>query len=177
MAEILTVFADASFKDGYAGYAIWGRGSGEKRVEKAFPVEWKVASSDEAEAIALFHGVKIVLDDLAVPGELIVVAQSDCLSALTKLRTIGGQPAKTSDCYIWYAKQAVTGEQHRYLMMAKQALKDHKAKLYLKHVKGHQGGFGARTLVNRWCDQKAAEARRLAEELLGPKESVDALLS
>ena len=166
-AVVITVFADASYKNGAAGYAVWGRSNGPSKLEYSNPIKWLVRSSDEAETIALAHAIILGLENFHVVGdEAILVAESDCLSALTKMRLIGGVPSKTSDCKIGMCAKEPEGDQLRFILRAGEELKVRNVKLYLKHVRGHKGGFAVRTTVNRWCDTMAKEARVKAEEYL-----------
>ncbi len=129
--KYITVFADAS----HCPYTrAWGYG---------FWVKWGVPAKSAyrsgggqhcpnatvAESQALEAALRWILEEIT-PREArgkILVAQSDCTGALSKLRPI--------------------------LKEVKKTLKLEKA--YTKHVKGHQGFGNARSAVNEICDQKA----------------------
>lgn len=166
--NIITVFADASYKNHVAGYAIWGRGPKSMSfLEFSQAIPWLVETSDEAETLALAHAISAALDRFASDKkDNIIVAESDCLGALAKMRLIGGIPAKSSDRPIGSVSKMPEGTVFDFLRRAKEKLHMYDAKLYLKHVKGHVGGPEARSSVNRWCDRTAKEARLRAEKLL-----------
>lgn len=160
--NLITVFADASFMDGDAGYAIWCRGQGGSRYHASQPITWTCEHIGEAETVALATAIISGIAHLPLRYGGVIVAQSDSLRTLDLFASMGAIPSvgksdrpirpnpNGSPTQIVFAYDA---------MLHAQAIG---AKVYLKHIKAHTGSGDTRSRVNEWCDRHAKVARRAA---------------
>lgn len=134
----ITVFADASFRDGCAGYAFFVRD--EKRiVKRAYTyVPAPCPSSVTAELTAMVHALAYAITLFEhSPGDRIS-AQTDCTYVIDRFEL---------------EDRDVT----RNLMHDIRSLG---ISVHWKHIKAHTGASDRRSYVNRWCDRAAKTMMR-----------------
>jgi ribonuclease HI len=162
--NLITVFSDASWRDGAAGYAFWSRNN-TMWFNGYHPINWPVATNVEAECIALCEAIVLSLDALPHQAGVIIVAQSDSVQALGLMKSFGGYVSKGTDCPI--ANHQGTKTARDFAKNTQLRIHQSWGQLWLKHVKGHQGkGSGDRAGANIWCDRHATIARKEAEQHL-----------
>lgn len=157
MATLITVFADASLREGHSHYGYWfkstlhcSQGSGKKTAH----------SIEHAELIGICHGIASAIKTHGEVGEIALVVQCDNLSALGLLKTLGNaKQASTSPIDIpprkkWHPDEAQLIEELRSKLL--------EVPIWLKHVKGHTSKRDGRSGVNRLTD-------RLSKGLPAPK--------
>jgi|GEM_PF-1988206 len=162
----LTIFADASiYVDEMAsGWGGWARGDDRDPILAGGPAKFsKDSSIVELWALALFIE-QLVDGEYMSEADKSIILQSDSLHALQMLnaelpnswasiRKHGGADIKRAATIPQEAKEPID--------RIGAALK-HCDVVYLRHVKGHQGGRHARSWVNEQCDRRAKkEARAL----------------
>lgn len=145
----VSMFADASFceESGTIGWAVWARN--DERVKKWSGVEKTSrpdASSNYAEAVAVFKGVARVIEEFK-PDSIHVV--TDSLAVIDVIK----RPSRNipRDPKAW---QLQFQDQLFELLKGK--------RITAKHVKGHNGQETPRKWVNRWCDIEARKQMRKA---------------
>lgn len=134
--KYITIFADASFcPDTKAwGYGFWVKWGAPAQTHVGHGGGAHCPGSLEAEVRALEAALEWITSE-CIPGDTkgkFIVVQSDCTGALARIQQKFGE------------FKYVTGA----------------ARVYTKHVKGHQGYKCARSSVNTLCDRKAGEHMR-----------------
>jgi ribonuclease HI len=161
----LTLFADASWHDGFAGWGCWMKGDGMgDSITAGGAFEERMHGSNVAELAAIERALNVAKERNLLPR--VVMIQSDCTAALTVIKTL-------------YPQSPISvkpGERPVFIPMAKRKKMDRPeiraitdklvehlkgCEIIIRHVKGHQGGKG-RAWVNRLCDKIAKEGRRKA---------------
>jgi ribonuclease HI len=158
----LTIFADASiYADrSIAGWGGWARGDDREPVVFGGP-----APFDRDSAIVELWALALMAQHLNQTGYLrdgdtSILLQSDSIGALAALRNKLPQayPAKGSDVAISRMNKVKAQAVEPLRIIG--GLLSRASVIYVKHVRGHQGGGAARSWVNEACDRRAkAEAR------------------
>lgn len=157
MPTLITVFTDASFRAGYAGFGYWFKSSQRTQTGSGSA---EVLTNNEAELLACLCGMRAALEGHSTTADPALIVQSDSLVALGTLYTLGvGVPAKSSTHRIERRSRISPSEQ-----AAVQSFLNEYGSFpcWLKHVKGHSGGC-SRTYVNGWTDELARKARLALE--------------
>ncbi len=127
---LVTIYTDASFKDGLGGWAVWIR-SNEGRIVKAGRCPPYVTNALQAEVCAIYCGLHLAVK--AWPHATAFLVRTDCQGACFDPR----RPHRSEQL-----------DRLRQLMSA--VLGDRR--LHHKWVKGHQRGNGVQAYLNRQCD-------------------------
>jgi ribonuclease HI len=163
--QLMTVFSDASFSSGKAGWAAWAKFRGEKFTMSS-GITFPVKTISDAETIALCSAILRCIEKFDLL-DTIVVAQSDSTDALGALRWaefISGNTrlirvAKSSDVHPSLPKK-VEGVRRAFAERAFAEIRERNLTIYLKHVRAHTGKDDARSWVNEWCDKEAKKQMR-----------------
>lgn len=159
--NIVTIFSDASFKDGFAGYAYWIKFDSETTIKYSQACSYKCDNIGDVETIALCMAIKRALHERE---NLIIVAQSDSKDALETFIKYGAIQAKTSDIKLY--RSNYRGKLRENLVqLTMEKVKSTNSTLYLKHIRSHKGISSPRSAVNTWCDKAAGKARIRAEQI------------
>lgn len=158
----LTVFADASIQPKFisAGWGGWVRGDDRKPLFGSGRAPYRGDTSlVELSALVLWLE-RLYKDRYFSPADTHISLQSDSLGALQRLKALPNTHAthNSGDARIT-SPILPTGE---YLLWAErlQAITTHCDVIYLKHVRGHQGGKHSRSWINERCDTLAKKAAR-----------------
>lgn len=163
MPQIITVISDASYREGFGGYAvviITSNGGKQYSV----PVRFQVNNIGQIETMALCDGIMTALAEFSAGVDVIVVAQSDNIQVLSLLAHYGGIPAKGTDTPITAAPQR-DELMNTFAAATLRMVREHDGKLYLKHVRGHTQCMKGRSQANRYCDLLAGRARKNSERM------------
>ncbi len=152
---LITVFSDASVKDGKAGYGYWFKSAHASSYGYG---DLPTAHVPTAELQGICAGMRAALQAHAdFKGDLAFVVQCDNLQALGALIPgLNARPAKTSPHPIYTVK--VWTQPLRDELQALRKKLD-RTPVYLKHVKGHRGTRDARSAVNTLTDRLARKGR------------------
>lgn len=144
----VTLYTDASLKEGVASWAIWARSS-EGRLVQSGEYPGYCAKSDHAEAYAILMGIKAILAKWkGVHG---IQVNSDSRNALDIVRYMAPTASDPVMCGIQVSIEAELGRDYN--------IDSEGVKLRAKWVKGHQWGGGVRAWLNNACDRIAKKAR------------------
>ena len=163
--QIVTVFSDASYASGKAGWAFWAKHQGETlRVSRG--ITFRVDSISDAETIALCTAIMRSVEHFNL-RDAIVVAQSDSTDALGSLLYAGWangknqffRVAKNTDVRPQIPKK-VNSIRATFCKRVLDLVAERNITVYLKHVRAHTGKDNARSHVNAWCDQEAKKRMR-----------------
>lgn len=152
---LITVFSDASFRDGCVGHGYWIKSKHKETTNKGFALADSVNS---AELTGCLRALEIAVHlHSHIEGEKAYIVQCDSLAALGALITRGvGIAAKTSPIPI-PARNSLTQQEDERIT---EFLSAHpNLTIWLKHVKGHTAGRDGRSGVNRTVDRLARQAR------------------
>lgn len=155
MNLLITVFSDASFQDGVAGFHFWFKSRITREIGSGSKGE--VATTAEAELLGILAGVSAA--KAAHPGgDPDYVIQCDSVHALGILLTVArARTAKSSPLKFHPVRNLRPGEQSAADRIRAAAGSGH---LWLKHVKGHTSRDDPRSFLNRKMDQGASAARK-----------------
>lgn len=158
----LTVFADASYfpDQGVAGWGGWARRDDTEPWVHGGPLTPNPDTTVlELEALAIWLQVLHAKNWLQASDEAILI-QSDSLGALQSIRGVirNTWSVKSSDNRIHPNKKRVASHQPALEVLT--PLLTPREVVYLKHVKGHQGGGTPRNYVNELCDRRAKKEAR-----------------
>lgn len=154
---MITVFGDASFKDGVSGGGYWFKshlasGNGQLKLR---------ATSDnhEAELEILLEAMRIAVRHEAHASQPVpmLIIQSDSMAALGAMLLKTDAVAAKKSIPIPYRRRVTSGE-GQILAAMRNEFGGHK--IYLKHVKGHTSGADPRSYINRQVDRAARQAMR-----------------
>lgn len=151
---LITVFSDASFKDGIAGWGFWFKSSHGTGVgDGAAPA----FSAAHAELLGILAAAAEAVRCHQDCGPLALLIQCDSQAALGAFLHLGmARVARSSPMPISRRKQLAREERDALLRFRAQ----HPAiPIYLKHVKGHSKNGDARSWVNGYTDKLASTAR------------------
>lgn len=167
----LTIFTDAALcpRSGASGWGAWMKGGGEASITVGGQISDLLFSSSEAEARAGANAFAVAKGrGLLKPGS-VVMWQSDSLTALRWL--LGSYPLSRDRP----AKDGISAGKPKGLSATAKAspgatelariCKELKLRVFVRHVKGHQGGPN-RQWVNRRCDEVAGEHMRMRRQLI-----------
>lgn len=157
--NLITVFADASFWEGDAGYAVWCRGDGEARHQFSAAITWGVEHIDEAETVALSMAITDGLKYLPFQHGGSVVAQSDSLRTLNLFAHYGAKISHRLSDRTIFPQEYGSPLQHIFVKDAMLHASEAGATVWLKHIKAHTGKHEPRSQVNEWCDREAKKRR------------------
>lgn len=160
----LTIFADASLytDHGVVGWGGWARGDEREPVLHGGSAPfYRDSAIAELWALALF-AERLVGEGYITPADKAVIVQSDSLSGLNminaKVPNSWATKKKGQGSDILRAKK-VKPEAAAAIDRLAKAL-SHADVIYLRHVKGHEGGKHARSWVNEQCDRRAKKEAR-----------------
>lgn len=163
----ITIFADASIYPTRraAGWGGWARGDDRKSVALggALPFGNCTTVAELQALAAMLEGLRA--EGYMTDADTSVILQSDSLTALANLnlRLTNSFTSRRSGGVEIHRAKAVKPEAEEPIARIKAAL-DHATVVYLRHVKGHQGGQHTRSWVNEQCDRRAkAEAKGAAK--------------
>lgn len=145
----VTLYTDASLKDGKASWAIWARSS-EGRLVHSGEYPGPCAVSDHAEAYAILMGIKAVL--VAWEGVIGIQINSDSKNALAAVTYMAPTPRDRVLADIQEQVETALGRDY--------ARHEGGVRIRTKWVKGHQLGSGVRAWLNNACDRIAKKARQ-----------------
>lgn len=153
---LVTVFSDASLKDGKAGFGYWFKSS-HASADGSAAGDREFQNSCQAEFIGITVAIAAAVK--AHPGQRIdFVVCCDNINALALFMDIGARFAKTSKLKAYPSRKMVR-EFRRELDQVHALLQG--GKVWLKHVKGHSSKKDcARSWVNNLTDKLAGKARR-----------------
>lgn len=164
----LTMFADASLyvDRGVAGWGGWARGDDRQPAMQGGPSPFDRNSTvAELWALALF-AERLREDGYMTEADRSIILQSDSLHALqiinARLPNSCASSKKQGCADIKRAKSVVAEAEEPVKRLA--AALDSADVIYLRHVKGHQGGKHARSWVNEQCDRRAKQEARAQME-------------
>lgn len=155
MNLLITIFSDASVSDGIAGAGFWHKSS-ECSGHGSVSIGRKNITAHEAELWGLLSAVKHVFElGIYQKRDVDLLLQCDSMAALSAIASRGnGRWAKTSK---------LKGSRRALTPWEGELLKELRGlpfkKLWLKHVKGHNGTGCARSFINTKNDAAAKAAR------------------
>lgn len=163
---MITVITDASWcpETKCAGWAAWVVCDGQ-RLQNSGGVMPQVASSGDAEFIALVHGLNLALQSFRPQKRTKILLQSDSLDALRHFENRIKQQSTLAPIAQWWVRQA----QIRLDQLSDSTVE---RMLYeTRHVKGHSNSKqGARFYVNNWADEEAKkQMRRVRDRVRGKR--------
>jgi ribonuclease HI len=136
----VTLYTDASFKNGQGSWACWIR-SGKGRIVKNGPCPKEIQTSNQAELYAVFKALEIIKEEL--PKTVGIYLNSD--SQLVCEKSLVG----TSE---------VQGASKKWQKAIHSILIDQNWELKTKHIKAHQKVQCTRTFINNKVDELARQA-------------------
>ena len=138
---LISLFTDAGFcpKAGIGTYAVWAKANG-RTIRKSGVLKSKQDGSDLAELRALVNGVAFVVSMMRPPIGSRIIAQTDCLSAISAVTGQGYRNKK--------ARERVADT----LAFLQRTIEAGQLRVEYRHVKGHKGNVSPRNAVNSWCD-------------------------
>lgn len=155
----ITIFADASIYPNLktAGWGGWARGDNRESITLGGALPFGNCTT-----VAELQALAGVLEGLRGAGYLqdddkSVILQSDNLTALNylNLRLQNSFASKKGGAEIKRAKRIKPDAEAPIARIA--ASLAHASVIYLRHVKGHEGGKHARSWVNEQCDRRAKQ--------------------
>lgn len=160
VTPMITVITDASWcpEIKCAGWAVWVVCDGQ-RLQNSGAVMPQVASSGDAEFIALVHGLDLALQSFRPQKRTKVLVQSDSIDALRYFENRCKQQKEFAPTARWWVRQAE-------IRLAALLASTPERMLYeTRHVKGHSNSKqGARFYVNNWADEEAKKQMRLIRD-------------
>ncbi len=154
---MITVFGDASFKDGVSGGGYWFKSQAVS--DKGHMKLRATESNHEAELEILLEAMRLAVAHIAHAGqpEAMLIVQSDSMAALGAmlLKTHAVAAKKSIPIPL---RRKISSREGNLLALINREFGGRK--IYLKHVKAHTSGTDARSSVNRHVDQMARHAMR-----------------
>ena len=143
----VTIFTDASFKNGYVGGGYWIIYGNHQRITGTVNFI-KVPSVSDAELLVSLYAI-----DIAINHPEINAWMKDC----NQIRMIIVTDAMSTKHT--FEKEHCGIEMLNKLKNVKRGNKDMPLLFKVNHVKAHTRDKSARSYVNRWCDEHARIAR------------------
>ena len=152
----VTINTDASFKQGYGGYAFWIVCDAGK-IQKAGKIKEPCLGSSDAEAMCITNAI-YTLKHSRFTEITKVIINTDSEPSIHLLSGTIKAGVKTAISKVI--------EECKLLMMEiclanGLSIRDYKTVFELRHVKAHSGKKDSRSFVNEWCDQEAKRYCRL----------------
>ena len=128
-----------------------------RTVRRACVLKERVPDSSVAEAQAIVNGPCFVLASLSPPPNSKIIAQTDCLSAITALtgklrerKSVARDASVTAACSSRVAATGIVVE--------------------FRHVSAHKRVVTPRNAVNTWCDKECRRLMRLARDAMAAEQ-------
>lgn len=164
MKPSLTIFADASLhaKQRIVGWAGWARGDARQSI-----IASGHAPSCDDSTVAELWALALFADRLRSDGYMTladesIILQSDSLNALrainSRIPSARAAQAKDNGVPVTPAKKINPREKEPLDRIANTL--DFARVIYLRHVRGHEGGSHSRSWVNEQCDRLAKREAR-----------------
>jgi ribonuclease HI len=154
---LITLFTDASHcaRTHIAAYAIWAKAGG-YTVRRAGVLKQPVPDSSVAEAQAMVNGLCFALAALKPSRGSKIIAQTDCLVAITALT---GKLRKRKSVARY---EPITSAYETRIVPSG-------IDVEFRHVSAHKGVVTPRNAVNTWCDKECRRLMRLARDAALPR--------
>lgn len=138
---LVTIYTDASFKQGKASWAAWIKSqSGTLKLHNR--IHSAVDGPAHAEMIAVKHAVNAVLCE-NWPVSIFFI-NTDCMAV----------------CHAFWPWMDQSNENVNRIADEINAIADKRdITVRVKHVKAHTGRSDVRSFLNKWCDRKAKKSR------------------
>lgn len=147
---LVTINTDASYIDGFAGFAFWIV-CDEFKVLKAGVLRKKVKRPEIAEFKCIINALHILFKNDCKKVTKIII-NTDCMNVIHCCE--GNLTAIKKYKLNVYEFPALT-------LKFKQIMKDKNIEIEFRHVKSHTGNTDARSYVNQWCDKEAKKYARI----------------
>ena len=144
---IVTINTDASYKNGFAGYAFWIV-SNQFKVLKAGQLREKVLRPEIAEFKCIINALHILFKNDCKDVHKIIF-NTDCLNVIHLLNKDKHAISKYRLRHDEFSKLV----KMFYSIIKKNNRED--IELDFRHVRSHTGIGDARSYVNEWCDREA----------------------
>jgi len=143
----VTIFTDASFKDGNVGGGYWIVYGDKQKLTGSINFK-EVPRVTDAELFVSLHAIDVALNDdrivkwMDTCDQIRVVLVTDALSTKHIFEKVGGEYEKINNLKI-----TKRGKNNKFVLFK------------VNHVKAHTNEKSSRSYVNRWCDDQARNAR------------------
>lgn len=146
---LATINTDASFKEGYAGYAFWIVCDAGK-IQKAGKIKKSVKGPSEAEAMCIANAIHTLKNSRfsEIKKVIINTDSKSCIELLT------GQARTSSKTDICKVVDECRFNMMEYRLQIGLSIRDVNRVFEFRHVKAHNGKKDARSFVNDWCDKE-----------------------
>lgn len=147
---LATINTDASFKDGYAGYAFWIVCDAGK-IQKAGEIKKKVGGSTDAEAMCITNAIHTLKHSRFNEVRKVII-NTDSQSSIDLLT---GKTRGSASSEIVKAIDECRLLMMEFCLQIGKSIRDVDKVFELRHVKAHTKKKDSRSFVNEWCDKEA----------------------
>lgn len=169
----VTLFVDASYDPTTqrSGWGAWYRHAYMDRgVIFGGQLATRCNNSGEAELLAIADAVECLHKKQELPAGRSLIIQCDNIRAvglilhLYKVDVQEASRSHNSDSYVPDLKGvSKTPNEKKGMSKLEAALQHNNTKVYVRHIKGHNGGIHGRSWVNEQCDREAKRQLKLAK--------------
>lgn len=141
---LITINTDASWIEGFAGYAFWIVCDAGK-IQKAGKIKSKVKGSQQAEMMCICNALH-TLKHSRFKGINKVIINTDSEPCILALKNFKSSFEGAKECLYMMMEICVANGM---------TLRDSNKMFELRHVKAHTGKKDKRSFVNEWCDKES----------------------
>lgn len=153
---LVTINTDASFKDGFGGYAFWIVCDAGK-IQKAGMIKNKANTSTDAETMCIANAIH-TLKHSRFSGVTKVIINTDSKESINLLT--GKSRCKAANPLFKVVEECMFNMMELCLKLGL-SIREVDKLIEFRWVKAHNGKKDARSFVNDWCDKEAKKYCKL----------------
>lgn len=153
---LATINTDASFSDGYGGFAFWIV-CDEGKIQKAGKIKSKINSSTEAETMCIANAIHTLKHSRFKEIKRIFV-NTDSQGSI---QFLSGKHRPKAGTMMFNVVEEARFNMMEFCLKIGKSIRDVNTVFEFRWVKAHNGKKDARSYVNSWCDKEAKKYCKL----------------